>query len=84
VSILFFIIYYVIGMQGEKLAKQHTISVIAGVWLADVVLFLIGLFFLKQARRDARLFEADFYSVMLDKVKRRLAPKPKSVEPSTV
>ena len=84
VSILFFIIYYVIGMQGEKLAKQHTISVVAGVWIADVVLLLIGLFFLKQARRDARLFEADFYSVVFDKIRRRLARKRKSVEPSPV
>ncbi|MEJ1241914.1 LptF/LptG family permease [Chryseolinea sp. T2] len=84
VSILFFIVYYVIGMQGEKLAKQNTISVIAGVWLADVVLFVIGLFFLKQARKDARLFEADFYSVMLDKVKRWFARKSKSVAASAV
>lgn len=73
VSILFFIIYYVVTMQGQKLAKQETISIIPGVWLADVVLFLIGLFFLKQARKDARLFEADFYSVVFDKVKQWVA-----------
>jgi len=84
VSILFFIIYYVISMQGEKLAKQHTVSVIVGVWLSDVILFTIGLLFLKQARRDARLFEADFYSVLLDKVKRRFLRKTKPVEASTV
>jgi lipopolysaccharide export system permease protein len=69
VSILFFIIYYVVTMQGQKLAKQETLSIIAGVWLADFILFLIGLFFLKQARADARLFEADFYHVVFDKAK---------------
>lgn len=73
VSILFFIIYYVVTMQGQKLAKQETIGIIPGVWLADVVLLLIGLFFMKQARKDARLFEADFYSVVFDKVKRWVA-----------
>jgi lipopolysaccharide export system permease protein len=82
VSIFFFIIYYVITMQGEKLAKQNTISVAAGVWAADIVLFVIGLIFLRQARVDARLFEADFYAVLMDKVKqwrfRRTHPQPKT------
>ncbi len=81
VSIFFFIIYYVITMQGEKLAKQNTISVMAGVWAADAVLFIIGLIFLRQARVDARLFEADFYAVVLDKIKqwraRRRRPQAK-------
>jgi lipopolysaccharide export system permease protein len=84
VSILFFIIYYVISMQGEKLAKQGTVTVITGVWLSDLVLFAIGLMFMRQARRDARLFEADFYSVLIDKIKRRFAKKPKVVAASTV
>lgn len=70
VSILFFIVYYLLSMQGEKFAKQETISAIVGVWMADVVLLIIGLFFLRQARIDARLFEADFYKVVFDKVKR--------------
>lgn len=81
VSIFFFIIYYVITMQGEKLAKQNTVSVAVGVWAADIILFIIGLIFLRQARVDARLFEADFYSVVLDKAKqwfaRRRRPQPK-------
>lgn len=84
VSILFFIVYYVISMQGEKLAKQHTVSVIAGVWISDVVLLAIGLIFLRQARKDARLFEADFYSVLLDKIKRRFLRKAKPVAASAV
>jgi lipopolysaccharide export system permease protein len=70
VSILFFIIYYITTMQGEKLAKQAKISVVTGVWMADFLLLIVGLFFLRQARIDARLFEADFYRVVLDKVKR--------------
>jgi lipopolysaccharide export system permease protein len=84
VSILFFIVYYVISMQGEKLAKQYAVSVIVGVWLADVVLFTVGLLFLRQARRDARLFEADFYSVLIDRMKRRLTRNPKPVAARSV
>jgi lipopolysaccharide export system permease protein len=70
VSILFFIVYYVITMQGEKLAKQGTVSPAVGVWMADMILFVIGMLFLRQARADARLFEADFYNVVMDKFRR--------------
>jgi lipopolysaccharide export system permease protein len=73
VSIFFFIIYYLLTMQGEKLAKSGAVSALTGVWAADLILFFVGLLFLRQARVDARLFEADFYRVVLDKIKRRSA-----------
>ena len=69
VSIVFFIIYYILSMQGEKIAKQGTISVATGIWAADLILMIFGLLFLRQARADARLFEADFYRVVFDKIK---------------
>ena len=70
VSIIFFIIYYVLSMQGEKLAKQELVSPFWGVWSADFILMIVGLLFLRQARVDARLFESDFYAVILDKMRR--------------
>ena len=63
VSVLFFIIYYVISIGGEKYAKGGDVSVIGGVWAANAILLPIGIFFLRQAKNDARLFEADFYRV---------------------
>jgi lipopolysaccharide export system permease protein len=70
VSILFFIVYYLLTMTGEKWAKQGIIGVEIGVWAADLILLVIGMFFLRQARLDARLFEADFYQVVMEKVSR--------------
>ena len=69
ISIFFFIIFYVFNMTGEKWAKQGSIDPILGVWAANMILLPVGLFFLRQARVDARLFEADFYNVMLTKIK---------------
>lgn len=68
-SIFFFIVFYLLTMLGEKWARNDLITVPMGIWFADSVLFIIGLVFLRQARVDARLFEADFYSVLLDKFK---------------
>ncbi|MEO7990365.1 MAG: LptF/LptG family permease [Chryseolinea sp.] len=69
VSIVFFIIYYILSMQGEKIAKQGGIPIATGIWAADFILLIFGLLFLRQARADARLFEADFYRVVFDKLK---------------
>jgi lipopolysaccharide export system permease protein len=69
-SILFFILYYVLSLLGEKWGKNGIMPVPIGMWIANVTLFVVGPVFLIQARRDARLFEADFYHVMWDKVMR--------------
>lgn len=74
-SILFFIVFYVINMLGEKWAKQGLISVPVGIWIANVILFVIGMLFLRQARADVRLFESDYYSVIWDKLKTRFGQK---------
>jgi lipopolysaccharide export system permease protein len=71
VSILFFILFYVLDLMGVKWAKQDLISVPVGVWMANFILFGIGMVFLRQARVDARLFDADFYNVMIDKIKKQ-------------
>jgi len=68
-------------MTGEKWAKQGIVSVQVGVWAGDAILFVVGLLFLRQARLDARFFEADFYMVLWDKAKKspilkRFLPEP--------
>lgn len=75
ISILFFIVYYVLTMTGEKWARQGVVDPFMGVWGANFILLPIGLFFLKQARVDARLFDSDFYNVVINKVRTRLGEK---------
>jgi lipopolysaccharide export system permease protein len=77
-SILFFIIFYVLSLMGEKWAKQATLSVPLGMWMANIILVSIGLLFLRQARADARLFDSDFYSVVWDKISRRFIKQSKA------
>jgi lipopolysaccharide export system permease protein len=71
VSILFFIFFYVMTITGEKWAKQEFLSVPIGIWGPDFILLVFGFVFLRQARVDARLFESDFYQVVMEKIKSR-------------
>lgn len=75
VSIFFFIIYYVLTITTEKWAKAGVTDPFYSVWMADFILLPVGLFFLRQARIDARLFETDFYNVVIDKLKTQFRKK---------
>lgn len=74
-SIVFFILFYLFISTGEKWALQDRITVPEGIWAADLILSLIGLIFLRQARLDARLFDSDYYRVVLEKIRRRFGRK---------
>jgi lipopolysaccharide export system permease protein len=65
ISIIFFILFYVLSILGEKMAKEDILPVWVGMWMANMILFPVGLFFLKQAKNDARLFEAESYATFI-------------------
>tara|TARA_R110002012_G_scaffold99980_2_gene238459 strand:+ start:147181 stop:148707 length:1527 start_codon:yes stop_codon:yes gene_type:complete len=67
VSIVFFIISYVINTTGIKLGRAGDISTFWAVWSSNFMLLPFGLFFLRQARNDSRLFETDYYAVKINK-----------------
>jgi len=69
-SIIFFIIYYMLTITGEKWAKEGVTDPLFGTCFSILALLPFGLFFLKQARKDARLFEADFYYGIINSVQR--------------
>ncbi len=55
VSILFFILYYVLDLMGTKWAKQDVISVPVGVWMAGNQKLLSSLEFKLNSNTFARL-----------------------------
>jgi lipopolysaccharide export system permease protein len=68
-SIIFFILYYMLTITGEKWAKEGLTDSIFGTWFSNLVLLPFGFFFLRQARRDARLFEPDTYVEFFKKMR---------------
>ncbi len=81
VSIGFFIFYYTVSIVAEKYGKEGILTPFVAVWLSNFILLPVGLFFLRQARIDARLFESDFYAILLDKFKNGFRKKSKEQAP---
>jgi lipopolysaccharide export system permease protein len=67
-SITFFILFYMLTITGEKWAKEGIINAFVGTWFSNLCLIPIGIFFLRQAKKDARLFEPDFYQEIVKKI----------------
>lgn len=69
VSVVFFLIYYTLNTTGDKWGKQGVLDPAIAVWISNAALLPFGLFFLRQARNDASLFELDFYVGAFEKIK---------------
>ena len=76
IAIVFFIMMYIMTQQGDKAAKESRLAVQVGAWISNVVLFLFGLYFLKKAKNDSRLFEADVYAVYFARFKEKFSKTP--------
>lgn len=76
ISIVFYILMYVLNIQGEKYVKEGNMSVTLGTWMSNFVLLLFGLYFTDRARNDSRLFDKDVYVMMINRLRQRLSRKP--------
>ncbi|MHB9055047.1 MAG: LptF/LptG family permease [Paludibacteraceae bacterium] len=70
VSVILFVIYYIIDTTGYKMAREGFWDVFEGMWLSSAVLFPLGLFLTWKAVTDASLFRTESYIRIFDNVKR--------------
>ena len=61
VSVIIFIVYYVINTGGTKLAKEGSIPVWLGMWMSTIVLAPLGVFFTVKSNNDSVVFNMDSY-----------------------
>lgn len=68
VSVMFFLVFHVMSIMGEKFAREGVIEPRVGMWIAPAVLLPIGLFLLYKATRDSALFDIELYSRFFKKL----------------
>lgn len=69
ISVVMFIIYYVISLSGEKMAKEGIWPMQIGMWLANIVFLPIAIFITYKASIDSALFDSDIYRKLSRKIK---------------
>lgn len=60
-ALVFFMIFYLLNIFGEKFTKEHTLIPIIGMWLPVIVLSPIGFFLTYKAMHDSQLFNKEYY-----------------------
>jgi lipopolysaccharide export system permease protein len=68
VSIIFFVIYHVISISGEKFAREGVIPAWKGMWLSSLILLPIGIFLTYKATTDSSLFDKDGYLKFIKRI----------------
>jgi lipopolysaccharide export system permease protein len=72
-SVLFFIIYHVVSITGEKFVREGVLQAHEGMWISSLVMLPVGIYLTYKATTDSALFNIDTYIFMLKKLFRKKA-----------
>ncbi len=61
ISVLLFIVYYIIDNTGNKMARDARIEVWEGMWMSTAILLPLGIFVTYKAVNDSAVFNKDAY-----------------------
>lgn len=59
VSVLFFVLFHIISITGEKSVKSGVVDANVGMWIASVVLLPLGIFLTIKATTDSPLLDSE-------------------------
>jgi lipopolysaccharide export system permease protein len=62
ISVLFFVIYYIISTVSERMAEYGDLNMFLGVWLSTLIIFPIGLFLTIKATTDSALMDKESWA----------------------
>jgi lipopolysaccharide export system permease protein len=76
VAIVFFLLFHLLNMFGEKFAREEILSPAWGMWLAIIGLIPVGFFLTYKSMHDSQLFNLEFYSRLFTLFSRRKSNSP--------
>ncbi len=59
ISVIFFVLYHVVSIVGEKAAKANEWNIIFGMWFSTFLILPLGLFLTYKATTDAPLLDSE-------------------------
>ena len=68
ISVLLFLVYYIIDNTGYKLARDGRCIVWIGMWLSTAILAPLGIYVTYKAMNDSSVFDKDLYISLLKKI----------------
>lgn len=60
-AIIFFLIFHLLNMYGERFVSANSLTVFGGIWLPIFILTPVGFFLTYEASRDSQIFSKEYY-----------------------
>jgi len=71
-SVLFFVIFHIISMIGEKSAREGVLNAFEGMWLSSLIFLPIGILLTIKATTDSPLFDSDVWARLFKKLTKKI------------
>ena len=68
ISVLFFVVYYVLSMTGEKFAREGVYAPWIGLWISTFIILPIGILLFYQATHDSAALMSENYLTFIRKI----------------
>ncbi len=78
VSVIFFVIYYIISLSGEKQVKEGSWEAVWGMWISSFILTPIAVYLTYKATNDSALLDTDWYAGKFKALRERVEPRLRS------
>jgi lipopolysaccharide export system permease protein len=72
VSVLFFLVWYMISITGEKFVREDMMSPFAGMWISSFILIPLGIFLSYKAAMDSVIMNIDSYFTFIKRARESL------------
>jgi len=69
IAVLFFILYYIITLSGEKIVRESYVPPLVGVWISSFILLPLGAFLTIKATNDSSFLNLESYYKVFNKIK---------------
>jgi len=77
ISVVFFLVYYMISITGEKFAREDMVSVVSGMWVSSIVLIPLSIFLTYKAANDSVILNIETYLGFIKKIRERINTRAK-------
>ena len=71
ISVVFFVIYYIITITSQRIAVAGDMPIFLGVWLSSIIILPIGIFLTFKATTDSALLDGESWKKTIRKIFRR-------------
>ena len=69
-SVILFIIYYIISISGENFVEKGIMPAYIGMWLSSIILLPVGIFLTYKATNDSVIMSPETYGKLIRKILR--------------